>query len=113
MSATRKSTRIIKKSRVNVKLDATNDIEFVDANEVVEAEAWTADIIDGVEEEVVEELVENPDGTMSIKMISKLDMNGTEKDAFRLDCPKCGLSFPSAEVILANAIQEDKGINFQ
>lgn len=99
MSAIRKSSRITKKSCINVKLNVSDGIEFVDADGVVESmdveEEWTAEIIDG-ENEDDEELIENPDGTMSIKMASK--SNGAKRDATRRDCAKCGLSFSSDEV---------------
>lgn len=72
-------------------------IEFVDANGYSENmdgdEEWTAEDED---DEGDEELVVNPDGTMSIKMAGK--SNGTKKDSTRCECPKCGLSFPSEEV---------------
>lgn len=96
MSATRKSSRITKKTCINVQLNVSDGIEFVDANgftaNMDEDEKWTGDIID----EGDEELVVNPDGTMSIKMAGK--SNGTKQDATRCECPKCGLSFQSDEV---------------
>lgn len=82
-----------------MQLTESNGIEFVDTNgfseNMDEDEEWTGDIIDE-DDEGGEELIENPDGTMSIKMARK--SNGTKKDATRCECPKCGLSFPSEEV---------------
>lgn len=105
MSAIRRSSRITEKSSINVKLNASENVEFVDVNEGVEnmdemdeVDEWTAEIIDD-EDEGDEELICNPDGTMTIKMASK--SNGTKKDSIRLDCGKCGLSFPTEEVNFA------------
>lgn len=96
MSTTRKSSRIMKKSCINVKLNASEGIEFVDANGVVDnMNEWTAEIVDE-DDEGDEELIRNPDGTMSINMVNK--SNGARKEAERLDCEKCGLSFPTEEV---------------
>lgn len=101
MSATRKSSRITKKTSINVKLNISDGIEFVDANGVVEnmdeEEEWTAEIglIDGDEIDD-EELIANPDGTMSIKLTKK--SNSPKKEVAKRGCEKCGLSFPTAKV---------------
>lgn len=96
MSATRRSSRITKKSCISVKLSVSDGVELVDANGFVEnmdeESKWTAEIVDD-EDDGDEELIENPDGTMSIKMANK------SKDISRLECEKCGLSFPTNEVI--------------
>lgn len=105
MSSVRRSSRITEKSSINVKLNASETVEFVDANagvecmdEMDEVDEWTAEIIDD-EDDGDEELIVNDDGTMTIKMASK--SNGAKKDAIRLDCTKCGLSFPTEEVNFA------------
>lgn len=95
MSATRRSSRITKKSCINVKLNASEGIEFVGVNGAVDnVDEWTAEN-NGEGDEGDEELIVNPDGTMSIKMAN----NGPKKDADRLECDKCGLSFPTEEVL--------------
>lgn len=99
MSAIRRSSRITKKSCISVNLNVSNGVEFVDSNGFVEnmdeESKWTAEIVDD-EDDGDEELIENPDGTMSIKMANKT------KDTSRLECDKCGLSFATNEVNIGN-----------
>lgn len=104
MSTNRRSSRIKKQTVINVKLDESDAYEYVGEvgtiEDVEEVEEWTAEIIqdddDDGDDDGDEELIVNPDGTMSIKMDNK--SNGTGKDVSRYDCAKCGLSFPSDEV---------------
>lgn len=86
-----------------MKLNVSNQIEFVDSHGVVDSTEWTAEI-DGLEIEDYtnegegeEELIVNADGTMTIKMAPKSNAN-EQIVSQRFDCEKCGLSFPNDEV---------------